>query len=235
MSGKLIRNAWPRDTAARIERMLAAKNTWPQLAVSFGCSTSTIRNKAIDLGLHAPKKCRRFTPEDDAILRADYIANVDLELTAQKIGCSYGVLRQRLHHHHRDLMGTGRSSHGTVALKRYGQGLLEHGATAGEAAANLRQKIIAARTAAKIAAVQARKTRRGHMLDDMILEIKGGKDRNTAIFEARMLGLHLEEIAGRFDITRERVRQICDEVAFDAAVKQQINGHALALDMERTS
>jgi hypothetical protein len=233
MTGKLIRNRWPRNTADRIEKMLAAKKTWPQMAVSFGCSTITIRNKAVDLGLYTPKKLRRFTPEDDAIIRADYLANADLELTAQKIGCSYGVLKQRIHLCHHDIVRTVRSAHGTLALKRYGQELLRHGATAGEAAANLRQKIIDAKTVAKVTAIRARKTRREQMLDDMMSEINEGKDRNTAIFEARMLGLHLEEIAGRLNITRERVRQICNKVAFDAAVKQQLNGHGIPPESER--
>jgi hypothetical protein len=171
---------------------------------------------------------RRFTPEDDAVLRADYLANVDLYLTAAKIGCSEGVLRQRIYHFHPDIVNTGRTAAGTKALKRYGQGLLQHGATPDEAAANLRQSIIEARTAAKVSAVTARINKKNQALDEMVAAIEGGKDRNEAIFEARMLSIGLEDIASRFGITRERVRQICDKVAFDKAVALKISEHGVS-------
>lgn len=226
MTKKFRRSVWPKDTAQRIQDARTLGATWQVIADGFGCSLATIRNKAIELGLLEPKLVRRFTAEDDAILRADYLANADLEETAKKIGCSYGVLRQRIYNNHKDLLNTVRTSHGTKQLKRYGLGLLAHGATADEAAKNLKSKIIAAKAAARVAAISAKERRSNQIIETMLADIAGGKDRNVAIFEARAMGVSLQRIADNFDITRERIRQICDAEAFRAAIDANLSHEA---------
>lgn len=226
MKAKFKRSVWPKNTAHRIQDARASGASWQVIADDFGCSLATIRNRAIELGLFEPKANRRFTAEDDAILRADYLANADLEDTAKKIGCSYGVLRQRINHKHKDLLNTVRTSHGTKQLKRYGLGLLEHGFTADEAAKNIKARLIAAKAAARVAAISAKERRANQIIEAMLADIAGGKDRNVAIFETRALGISLQRIADHFDITRERVRQICDAEAFRAAINTDLNHDA---------
>jgi hypothetical protein len=213
MTGKFKRSVWPEDTARRIQDARTLGASWQVIADGFGCSMPTVRAKAIELGLHAPRQNRRFTAEDDAILRADYVSNADLEVTAKKIGCSYGVLCQRLYHHHKDILG-GRTPQGTKAIKKYGLKLLEHGSTPTEASQNIKAKIVAAKAAARVAALNAKERHNNQIIETMVSQVASGKDRNAAIFEARALGATLERIASCFDITRERIRQICDAEAF---------------------
>ena len=45
----------------------------------------------------------------------------------------------------------------------------------------------------------------------MLAQIANGSRRNAAIAEARALGARLQEIGSAVGLTRERVRQICEE------------------------
>jgi DNA-directed RNA polymerase specialized sigma24 family protein len=170
-------------------------------------------------GLFEAKKHRRFTVADDALIREAYLNQRSLEEVAAQIGCSYGVLRQRIFHHHKDLVNTVRTPAGTKALKRYGAELMQHGATPDQAAKAIRSKIIAGKAAARVAAITAKERRSRQMLETMMSEIAAGKDRNRSIFEARMLGLSLESIGQELGVTRERIRQICDAEAFRAVTE----------------
>lgn len=202
---------WPEDTPDRIKAMRNAGATWQTIGDSFGVSIMAVRKKAMKYGLFKPIKIRRFTAEEDAILRADYRANVDLRQTAKKIGRSYGSVCQRIFHKHKDLMHTVRSTSGTLAIRRYGRGLLKYGETADEGARVLRQKIALAKAAARTAVVSAKERRANQILEMMLVEIAAGKARDAAIFEARACGVSLERIASCFNLSRERIRQICDE------------------------
>ena len=83
MSEKFQRAKWPEDTAERIMDMRQLGASWAAVGKSFGVDIGTIRNKAIKLGLLVPRKNRRFTPDDDAMIRADYLAHADLEESAR--------------------------------------------------------------------------------------------------------------------------------------------------------
>lgn len=204
---------WPEDTADRIKAMRVAGASWQTIGDCFGVSVMAVRKKAMKYGLFTPTKIRRFTAEEDAILRADYRANVDLRQTAKKIGRSYGSLCQRVFHKHKDLMHTVRSSNGTRAIQRYGRGLLKYGETADEGARVLRQKMAIAKAAARNAVASAKERRTSQILEMMLADIAAGKARDAAIFEARACGVSLERIAFCFNLSRERIRQICDEEA----------------------
>lgn len=218
MNEKFQRAKWPEDTAERILDMRQLGASWAAVGKSFGVDIRTIRNKAIKLGLLVPRKNRRFTSGDDAMIRADYLAHADLEETARKIGCSYGVLRQRIFHHHKDLLRTVRTPASTRAINKYGIELLQHGRTPQEAAKNIREKVIVAKAAARVAAINAKNRQREQVVSVMIEQVRNGKPRDEAIFEARSLGVTLERIAECFDLTRERIRQICDAQAFRMAI-----------------
>jgi DNA-directed RNA polymerase sigma subunit (sigma70/sigma32) len=45
----------------------------------------------------------------------------------------------------------------------------------------------------------------------MLAQILSGRRRNAAIAEARALGVRLQEIGTAIGLTRERIRQICEE------------------------
>lgn len=218
MREKFQRAQWPEDTAERIMDMRQMGASWRAVAESFGVDQASIRNKAAKLKLLVPRKNRRFTGADDAMIRADYLSHADLEETARKIGCSFGVLRQRIYHSHKGLLKTVRTPASTKAIKRYGIELLEQGETPQEAAKNIQAKVIAAKAAARVSALNAKNQKREQVISLMVEQIADGKPRNEAIFEARSLGATLERISECFDITRERIRQICDAEAFRRAI-----------------
>lgn len=224
MSSKYIPACWPDDTAARIQNMRAVGAAWQEIADSFGANIASVRYQASKLGLSRRER-RLFTPDEDAIIRADYAAHVDVNVTAAKLNRSHGVIRQRIYHHHHDLVNGSRSCRGTRALKKFGVELLEHGATPAEALDAVEARMIAARASARAAAIDAKRDHYNYSLKVMLDQIANGKPRNQAIFEARMTGLSLEKIARCFGLTRERIRQICDSSAFELAVAQRVSSH----------
>lgn len=232
MKEKFQRAKWPEDTAERIMDMRQMGASWLAIATSFGVDPQSIRSKAIELGLLVPRKNRRFTPADDATIRADYLSHADLQETARKIGCSYGVLRQRIFHNHKDLMKTVRTPASSKAIKRYGMELLEHGSTPQEAAKAIREKVVAAQAAARVSALKAKNRRREEIVSVMLEQVRMGKPRDEAIFEARSLGLTLERIAECFDLTRERIRQICDAEAFRKAIDPMLQTGARPVERD---
>lgn len=219
MSNTYRRAEWPADFDERIIQMRSQGLSWREVGAAFHADPTTVRLRALSRGLFEAKKNRRFTPEDDVLLRDAYINQRNLVEVAAQIGCSYGVLRQRISHHHKDLVNTVRTPVGTKALKRYGADLMQHGATPGEAARAIQSKIIKAKAAARVAAITAKERHAKQKLETMLTEISNGKDRDLAMFEARMLGLSLEVIGQAIGITRERVRQVCDAEAFRAVAE----------------
>jgi hypothetical protein len=208
---------WPADAAERITVARERGMSFEAIAKEFGVSFATVRNKAIALGIHRAVARRRFTPEEDQIIRADYLAHVDIEVTAAKLGRSWGSVRQRIFHHMKDLLKQGRTPRSWRALRRYGASMLDHGATPDEAALKVKEIVAAAKAQARAAALEAKARRRQERIDLMLEQIATGRDRDLAIFDARALGATLEEIGRAIGVTRERVRQICDQHAFKAA------------------
>jgi DNA-directed RNA polymerase sigma subunit (sigma70/sigma32) len=211
------RAAWPADIAERIRAARERGASFEAIAAELGVSFTTVRNKAVALGLHAPLPRRRFTVEEDQIIRADYIAHVDIAATATKLGRSYGAVRQRIFHHMKDLLNQGRTPRSWRALRQYGAAMLEQGASPDEAAVKVRRMVAAAKAAARAAAQEAKAKRRHERIASMLEQIAAGRERDAAVFEARALGAALEDIGRAIGVTRERVRQICDQHAFRAA------------------
>ena len=211
------RTRWPADIAARIKAARERGDSFATIGDEFGVSFAAVRNKAIALGLHVAVPRRHFTPEEDRIIRTDYIAHVDIAVTAAKLGRSWGAVRQRIFHHMKDLLGQGRTPRSWRVLRQYGASMLDYGSTPDEAAVKVKEMVVAARAEARAAALDAKARRRQERIDLMLEQIAGGRERDAAVFEARALGAALEDIGRAIGVTRERVRQICDQQAFKAA------------------
>lgn len=211
------RCVWPDDTFERVQAALLERKKMREIAEEFGVSVMTMGVKVRSMGFKNPRKPNRFTPEDDAVLRADWIAMVDLNETAVKLGRSFGTCRQRLLNAHKDILKGERTSRVSQAVKQFGVGILANGQTMDEAVTRARKIIIQAKADARVRAIQAKAAFQDRLLTEMKHQIDGGKDRNEAIFECRAGGVSLERIGQHFGVTRERIRQICDETAYRLA------------------
>ena len=143
-----------------------------------------------------------------------------VEETARKIGCSYGVLRQRIFHNHKDLLRTVRTPASTRAINKYGVELLQHGRTPQEAAKNIREKVVVAKAAARVAAINAKNRQR----EQVVLLEELGHFAHTCI---RMDVDH----PGRHECLDRRVRLGDDEIAqgYDAHEPLVLLGHDVEL------
>jgi hypothetical protein len=219
-----IRRApWPPDTAQQIKSARDRGASFEAIAKEFGVSSAAIRNKAIALGVHTAVPRRRFTPEEDRIIRADYLAHVDIAVTAAKLRRSWGAVRQRIFHYMKDLLKQGRTPRSWRVLRQFGTSMLDHGSTPDEAARKVKELVTAAQAQARTAALEARTRRRQERIHLMLEQIAGGRDRDAAVFEARALGAPLEDIGRAIGVTRERARQICNQFAFKAAADRMAN------------
>lgn len=210
---------WPADAANRIAAARASGASLGAIARDFRVSTTALRNKAISLGVYRVVPRRRFTADEDAIVQADYQAHVDIGVTAAKLGRSRGAVRQRIFHHMKHLIGQGRTPRSWRMLRRYGAAMLEHGSSPDDAARRLAVVIAEASADAKAAALAAKARRKRERIDQMLARIAAGDDRDAAILEARALGASLQDIGDAVGLTRERIRQICDERAFRDATR----------------
>jgi DNA-directed RNA polymerase sigma subunit (sigma70/sigma32) len=213
---------WPDDTAERIRAARQRGASFETIAKDFGVSFAAVRNKAIALGVHTAASRRRFTPDEDQIIRADYLAHVDVAVTAAKLGRSWGAVRQRIFHYMKDLLKQGRTPRSWRVLRQYGSSMLDHGSSPDEAALKIKEIVTAAKAQARAAALEAKVRRRQERIDLMLEQIAGGRERDAAVFEARALGAALEDIGRAIGVTRERVRQICDHYAFKSATGRMV-------------
>jgi len=146
---------------------------------------------------------RRFTPEDDAIIRADYIGNVEVTETAKRLGRSVGVLRQRIM-----FLGLHRDGRKVRLAKKWGHDVLSLSDDPAEI-----QHIMLERGAAERAerdAAYAAKVEQA--LDAMDAALARGEDRRLSFQAAMLAGATLQQVGLRQGITRERVRQVVSQV-----------------------
>ncbi len=164
-----------------------------------------------DSAIHARKntkglrkaKLRRFTPEDDAIIREDYLNHVDTIETARKLNRSNGVIRQRIF-----ALRLSRDGRKTKLAQKWGHDVLGLSDDPSEI-----QRIMAERTAAEKAQRDAEhKAKVERALDAMDKALADGVDRKLAYQAAMMGGATLQAIGTREGITRERVRQVVSDV-----------------------
>lgn len=150
------------------------------------------------------RKLKFFSEEEKAFIAKEYAAYTPVEVIAQALGRSCGDIRQRIL---RDRLLRDRSIF--CLVKAYGKGVLRHGKTAEEIRNNLQRELEANNK-------EAREIRKKEMtaklafIEDSILN--GEMTRAAAFQWGRQNGVTLQEIGDHFKITRERVRQISDNI-----------------------
>ena len=219
---------WPDNAEAIIEDLREHDYSWGAIAGHFGVSLGTLRKFAQSHGLmEKTRYTRRFTPEEDAEIRRRYVENDNIELIAKSLNRSVGVLRQRIYHHHPDLLNL-RVARTSRVINKIGKENLAHfDPNYHEAVDKYMQSQIQAKADARAAAIAAKAARKNFMLHIAQQDINNGKKRNDAIFELRASGMDLQTIGSYFGITRERTRQIFDKIALQRAMAVSTNGSKL--------
>lgn len=153
---------------------------------------------------------RRFTPQEDQIIRDDYASYVPVEEIAAKLDRSWGVIRQRILK-----LRLTRDSRRTVLVKNFGPDVLNLALDVDGIKAIIAQNMLEEQKA---------------LMAENQLQLKGILDateaavwnktmtRAEAFAKAQEAGCSMESIGRRFGITRERVRQII------AKFKPRVNG-----------
>lgn len=152
------------------------------------------------------QKMRRFTPEEDAIIKADYTAYIPTLTIAHKLKRSEGVVRQRLL-----ALGLHRS-HAVSILMRFAPEELRSQVQAlgekafVEAVYEHRAKEQEAITQASNAEATIYQQRMDALVDEILAD--SGLKRSQKMIAMRAAGVTLEAVGSMYGITRERVRQI---------------------------
>lgn len=195
--------------------------TWTRVGQALGVSGRVARRYAIARGLIEPKNQKRYTDDEIELVRHQYVSGIPIEDIARHINRSVGVVRQKIFHNMKDLRGV-RNASTTRAIKKFGTEVLNLGPTK-DIGKIVKTMVMEAKLAAKAQALAAKRAAKSIQIKDMINNIANDPTgRNAIIFEFRHRGLTLQEIGDAVGMTRERVRQICNDVAFERAVKSSI-------------
>ena len=197
---------------------------WNDIAQETGLTVAKVREIAIIWGGYVVKQVNHFDQDEiDYIIKA-WKEHVPVEEIADKLGRSFGVIRQKIHQlNHKGLLKDfNRDAAKTRLLRHYGVKALEYGATPQEALRNIAEAKQRAVAEAMNAARKSASKRRSLAVETMLADIAAGVERDEAIFRARCDSARLEEIGDAFDppLTRERIRQICTKQAEIIALKK---------------
>ena len=210
----------PHDVIDRIMELREAGLSWRQVGELIGIQGTLARIWAISLGRVTPLRAKRISPEQDEYLIQAWKDHVHVEEMAEELKRSVGVIRQRIFIlKTMKLIGT-RDACKTRILKKYGKEALAFGETPRKALENISAAKKMAMENARNEARKAKNIMKDNAISEMLAEIASGVSRDRAIFNARAKGVDLERISKHFDITRERVRQICWKVAQTIAFEQ---------------
>lgn len=165
-----------------------------------GRSYGAVYMRRLQLGLKK-LSLRRFSEEEDAIIRGDYLAHVDVGITALKINRTFGAVRQRIL-----ALGLTRDARKTRLAAKFGAEALQLSDDPAEIARIMQRREAGAR-AQREAEHQARV---GKTLDIMDAALAAGEDRKAAFQAAMLAGCTLQQIGDRVGVTRERVRQVSE-------------------------
>jgi len=183
---------------------------------------SLVNGAASQLLIPRPeRRFKRWRPEEDEYLRQEWLRHTPAQEIAKALIRSVGVIRQRIFHNHKDLHGK-RVPGATRLVRKHGHAVLQAGGTPAEAAAAMKAAKVLAYADAKASATKAKQARYEVALSVMRSAIANGGDRDMAIFVARAEGVRLEALGKEFKITRERIRQICEKVAFTISLEAQL-------------
>lgn len=200
--------------------MKEAGMTWREVGDQLGVSYLTVQYWVNILGIRKSldEPRIRFSDEDVNYIRTAWAAFAPVEDIADKLNRSYGTIRQKIMSlQHAGLLGA-RNHYGARVYKKYGKDLLQEGVDPEEVFKRVNEAKVEALVAAKAQAKNAKERRITLALEQMHKSIADGEDRNVAIFRCRAEGVTLERLGDEFNITRERIRQICDTVARELAV-----------------
>jgi hypothetical protein len=150
---------------------------------------------------------RRWTPEEDEIIRADFADYIDVRVTAAKIGRDTGTLRQRIYQFHL------KRDQGITRLLRWCPEHLKpllktRGVDAFREVYDREQQQI--REAESEAGPEAKSAEENEEITRRVMEIDSSLERREKMMAMRAIGLTLQEIGDRFGLSRERVRQLTD-------------------------
>lgn len=163
-------------------------------------SVASIYERRMSLGL---RKIVRFTDDDDAFIKAGMAAFTPLEDIAVKLGRSHGVIRQRVM-----FLGLHRDGRKTRLAKKYGLDALSISSDP----IDIVQHFEAIERQKKADDVAKREREITAVLDAMNADLANGGDRRIAYQLALTLGATLQQIGDRVGVTRERVRQVANDV-----------------------
>lgn len=204
-------NMWTKEEDAILRKCAAKRMTSREIAKRLpGRTIPAIlaRRKTLDVVTYSIK---RFTPEDDEIIRSDFAASVPIEETAVKLGRSYGVLRQRIFY-----LGLRRDGRKTKLAKKFGMDVLQISDDPNEIV-----RVMAERQAAQKAAVKAERAAKSKAaIEALEKALAEGTDRKTAYQAAMLGGATLQQVGDHQGITRERVRQIVSDQRSQLAEKE---------------
>ena len=206
----------PEDVIDQIMDLRDMGMVWREIGEAVGITMQTARNWAIAYGGYVEHTARkRFTPEDEAYIAKAYVEHVPVEEVADTLNRTFGVIRQKVLQLQRNgaLASGERDPARTRLLRRYGAQALEAGDTPSDALHKIAEAKRMAFANAMYEAQKAKTVFKQQAIEEMMADIAAGVDRNEAIFKARAKGVTLNEISECFNITRERVRQICTKQA----------------------
>jgi hypothetical protein len=206
-------NATPGQIVEGIIDLRDLGYTWQQIGDHYSVNAQTVIKWASEHGGYEPRTVRRFSDEEMAYIREAWATHVPVEDIADKLGRTFGVVRQVIHRLRTKGEVAPRDSAKTRLLRQYGEAALAAGATPSEAL----RKMAEAKQIALAAAMSASRAAKRKRYDDAIAKLRedlaAGAERDPTIFACRAEGVPLEDIGGEIGVTRERVRQICDMYA----------------------
>lgn len=206
------------EIAERIADGRDLGTSWQKLAEGFEIDILTVRIWAKKLGVFEPSGKKQISENDlrslcDAWNRGDAVEDI-----AELLGRSFGVIRQTILRLQRTKRIGSRDPAKTRLLKQYGAAALSKGATPREALRAMQDAKVQAFANAINAASAAKRRFKDIAMDAFRQSIANGEERNAVIFAARAAGVSLKEIGDELGVTRERIRQVCNEHAKRLAI-----------------
>lgn len=190
--------SWTPEQDEALRAGIAARRSSREMVVDLGHTESAINSRRKTLGLKT-FSMRRFSDEDDAIIKADYAAFVPVEEIALKLGRSIGTLMQRVLH-----LGLRRDGRKTRLAARFGAEVL----AVSDDPAEIRHHLIAVAKAKNDERAAIQEAKIVAAIADMQAVLDGGVERSVAFKAAMLQGATLQAIGDQVGLTRERVRQI---------------------------
>lgn len=194
----------------------------------FGNNSAPERSEALSA---SRRRWVRFTPQEKEFIRDAFFNHVPAENVAAQLDRSVGSIHQQWHYLRVELKQSNpdikkfRHPSLTLALKKYGQDILMLGGSPDETLRIVNERANVAKQEARDNANLRRLEGMRAAIAQMHADISAGKNRNEAIFDtlqSGIKGLTLERLGEEFDLTRERIRQIANKVAFERSMQQQI-------------